>query len=121
MGIFDSIVDTVKDQIGGEDGEKGAAAGAVMGLIQGQKGGLSSLVGSLSEGGLSDKVASWVGSGDNEDVSGEEVEGALDDSTLGKIAEKLGVEKSQASGLLASVLPNIINQLTPQGKVEDDE
>ena len=121
MGIFDSIMDSVKDQVGGEGAEKGAAAGAVMEMIKGGKGGLSGLVSSLSQGGLSGKVDSWVGTGDNEDVSGEEVEGALGASTIGKIAEQLGVDKSQASGLLASVLPKIIDQLTPQGKVADGE
>lgn len=62
-----------------------------------------------------------MGNGDNEDVSGAEVEGALGASTIGKIAEQIGVDKGQASALLASVLPRIIDQLTPHGKVADEE
>ena len=116
MGLFENLMDTVKQQIGGDEQEQNTAS-QLMGAIQGQ-GGLSSLIGSLSEGGLAGKVSSWVGTGTNQEVSGGEIKDAMDDNLLGSIAEKLGVDKDQASGLVASVLPKLIDQLTPGGKVE---
>ncbi len=39
-------------------------------------------------------------------------------STVSGVASSLGVDASQASASLASMLPELINHLTPNGKIE---
>ena len=41
-------------------------------------------------------------------------------SGLGNLAAQLGTSHGDASSMLARVLPEIVNQLTPQGRVPDN-
>jgi uncharacterized protein YidB (DUF937 family) len=91
---------------------------SVIGLIN-QHGGLGGLVEKLKSGGLADAVSSWVSTGQNQPVSGDELNSAVGPEAIGKIAEKLGVPKEQATALLAQYLPLVIDKLTPKGRVEE--
>ena len=93
-----------------------ALLGAALGLLQ-QHGGLPALLEKLSASGLSQQVQSWVGTGANLPVSGEQLHQALGSGTIGAIASQLGLSPQQASGSLAQLLPEVINHLTPAGQV----
>ncbi len=138
MGLFDvALGDAVGGLMGGAGGanaqsmlggllgklggSKGASNSAmlatVMALVQ-QQGGVSGLVAKFQSGGLSDVVASWVGIGANAPISATQVQDVLGHAAVTDVASTLGVDASQASASIASVLPELINQLTPNGKVE---
>lgn len=80
-----------------------------------QVGGLSGLIQRFQEGGLSEIVNSWISTGQNLPISAEQIQRVLGSSTVQNIAAQLGVSSDQASGQLAEFLPQIINQLTPNG------
>ena len=80
-------------------------------------GGLEGIIRSFQQGGLGDVVNSWVANGRNLPVSGEQVGNVLGGSALHDLAAQLGVSPQQASGSLASVLPQLIDQLTPNGQL----
>ena len=82
-------------------------------------GGISSLLGSLESGGLGDAVSSWLGSGDNASVAPEQLQSALGDDTITKFAEKAGVSGGEASSLLANILPQVVDKLSPDGNLPD--
>jgi uncharacterized protein YidB (DUF937 family) len=65
--------------------------------------------------GLGDKVQSWIGTGDNEPLSADEVKEALDPSQLQAIADKAGVDVDTAAADVAETLPQLVNKLTPDG------
>jgi uncharacterized protein YidB (DUF937 family) len=50
-------------------------------------------------------------------VSGEQIESVLGGPLLHDLAAQLGVSPQQASGSLADVLPQLIDQMTPNGEV----
>jgi uncharacterized protein YidB (DUF937 family) len=126
-----SPFDQIKEQLGGIlAAETAGAAGAqapahdshamlesVLALIA-QQGGLGGLVDKLKAGGLGDAAASWVGTGENKDVSPNQLGSAVGSEVVGQIASKLGLSNEQAVQLLAKYLPLVINQLTPNGKIE---
>jgi uncharacterized protein YidB (DUF937 family) len=128
MGLLDEL----KSQLGGIlAAEVAGAAGAqspshdphavlesVVGLIN-QHGGLGGLVQKLESGGLADAVASWVGTGSNQPVTGDALRSAVGTAAIAQLAEKLGVPKEQATTLLAQYLPMVIDRLTPNGRVEE--
>ena len=58
-----------------------------------------------------------MANGQNLPVSGEQVESVLGGSALQDLAAQLGVSPQQASGSLADVLPQLIDQMTPNGEV----
>ncbi len=93
---------------------------AVMQLIN-EHGGLGALVQQLQQGGLAGAVQSWVGSGANQPVDGSQLTQALNGDALGRFAQQLGVDPQQAGGLLAKVLPGVVDHLTPAGQVGEHD
>jgi uncharacterized protein YidB (DUF937 family) len=103
-------------------GMGGAASGmilaAVMAMLQ-KQGGISAVLGKLNSSGLGAHTASWVGTGANIPVSGDELHNALGGTAISDLAAKLGIPAQQAGGVLSKVLPELVNQLTPQGALPD--
>ena len=85
----------------------------------GGSGGLSGLVGAFQKNGLGDMISGWVSNGPNPEISAAQVTDVLGQETIGQFASKAGVPTSEASSLLAGLLPAAINHLTPDGKVPD--
>jgi uncharacterized protein YidB (DUF937 family) len=105
-----------------EAGSQPVAPDALMGGILemlGQRG-LGPLLQGLKDKGLGDAVASWVGTGENQPVAPGQLEQGLGREAIEKLAARLGIPPGQASALLARYLPQIIDRLTPHGKVEDE-
>jgi uncharacterized protein YidB (DUF937 family) len=88
-------------------------------LLQ-QSGGLTGLIERFRRAGLGNQVASWVSTGENLPVSGEQVHQALGPDVLNQLAGQLGMDPAQVSHGLAQVLPNLVNQMTPDGQVPDN-
>jgi uncharacterized protein YidB (DUF937 family) len=115
MSLLDQVVGALA---GGESGGSSALLQTVLQLVNNpQTGGLEGLIRSFQQGGLGDIVNSWVANGRNLPVSGEQIEGVLGGSVLQDLAAQLGVSPQQASGTLADVLPQLIDQMTPNGEL----
>jgi uncharacterized protein YidB (DUF937 family) len=82
---------------------------------------LSGLMDKLGAGGLDDKVKSWVGKGENEPVTAEQVTAALGTEEVAAVAKDMGVPENEAASKIAKVLPTLIDKLTPDGLVPDPE
>ena len=113
---------------GGGSGGLAAGGGAsvltallpmVGGLLAG--GGLSKLLSGFQAHGLASQADSWVGTGANEPVSGEQVRQVIGDEQIAEIAQKLGVSHEQAAQAVAEVLPHVVDHVTPEGQVPSDE
>ncbi len=126
MGLLDGLAGQVLGSVlgGGAQGAQGGQGAAqliqiVMGMIQNQQGGLGGLLQQFQQAGLGEQAASWVGTGQNLPIDAGQLSAALGSGTLGNIASQLGMSPNDASGALASVLPQIIDQLTPNGQVTE--
>lgn len=100
-------------QFGGQGSSNGLLA-AAMTLVQ-QQGGLEGLLQKFQANGLGDAVQSWVGTGANASISGEQVEKVLGHDAVVNAASQAGVSPAQAKDGLASLLPELVNQFTPSG------
>lgn len=96
----------------------GAAADADVGGMGGL-GGLGGLMEKFQRGGLGDVMGSWVSSGQNLPVSGEQLGGVLGPDLMAQIAQQLGVSQHDAADQLSQVLPEAVDRLTPEGRVPD--
>ena len=106
----------------GNLGGLGPLAGALGGLLasngaQGGLGGLGGLVEKFSQAGLGDVIGSWIGKGENAAVSGEQLHAALGGDALSGIAGKLGISVAALMPLLVTMLPTLIDKLTPNGQL----
>ncbi|RBA24381.1 uncharacterized protein YidB (DUF937 family) [Herminiimonas fonticola] len=123
MGLLDQLAGQVMGSLGAQKQDpvaQGDLLGGVMGLIN-NAGGLPALLQQLQGGGLGDQVASWIGTGENQAVSGDQIMDALGADNIQQIAQQAGVEPEHASVGLAQLLPQIIDQLTPNGQVPQNE
>ena len=103
---------------GGQSGDNSALLQTVMQLVNNpQNGGLEGLLQSFQQGGLGEIVNSWVSTGQNLPISAEQIQSVLGDSSLSGLAAQLGVSPEQASGSLADMLPQLIDQMTPNGQM----
>jgi uncharacterized protein YidB (DUF937 family) len=123
MGLLDQLAGQVLGSLGSQQQDtaaQGGLMGVVMGLIN-QAGGLQGLLHKLQASGLGDQVASWISTGENQPVSGNQIADALGGDQLAQAAQQAGLAPEQASAGLAQFLPQIIDQLTPGGVVPQDD
>jgi uncharacterized protein YidB (DUF937 family) len=109
---------------GGQGGASGAGniLGALLGAIgggggQGGNSQLGGLLDMLTKSGLVEQKDSWVGTGENQQVTGAQIQQALPDETLKQVAEQAGVTADQAATQIAQALPQAVDKLTPNGEV----
>lgn len=126
MGLLDSVLGQVlgggAQKTQGGLGDLGGMAGALGGLLanNGELGGLGGLVSKFEQAGLGNVVQSWIGKGENAPVSGGQLQDALGSDVISNIAGKLGMNAATLLPLLATLLPTLIDQLTPNGKVPEE-
>ncbi len=118
MGLFDSIE-------GAFEGQAAAGQGGILGYVMGllnrpEIGGISGLMEKFSQGGMSDEVASWIGNGQNLPISGEQIQSVLGSPLVQEIAEKMGIDPSTAASSLATMLPGVVDGLTPNGQLPEN-
>lgn len=142
MGILDALIgnvlgsalggnqrqDPLGSVLGGPTGGNRAQSGnlllQVALLLLQQNGGLEGVIGRFRQGGLGRQADSWVGTGQNMNISADQLQEIFGSSTMNDLASQLGVPQEQAGSTMAQLLPELINQLTPQGQVpqnSDDE
>jgi uncharacterized protein YidB (DUF937 family) len=125
MNILNSLLDTVTNEIAGTHGASGGIdntlVNSVIGLINdSQSGGLMGLVEKMTAGGLGEQVNSWISTGQNLPVTGNQIQAILGSSVVQEMAEKMGINSNDVAGNLARLLPLVIDHLTPDGQVASD-
>jgi uncharacterized protein YidB (DUF937 family) len=80
-------------------------------------GGLSGLVNSLTNAGAGAQVNSWVGSGANQPIEPSQLGQALGQDVLAQLSAKTGLSQQQLVEGLSQVLPQLVNKLTPHGRM----
>ena len=121
MGLLDKIASIVGDNISGSTENKGLMEQALNLINNPAIGGLPGLINKFQNGGLGDIISSWVGTGANQPISADQIINAVGADRIREIAGKLGVADSQISDGLTSLLPQIIDKLTPNGKVPEGD
>lgn len=118
MDMFDAVKAGLGGMTGGGSGQSNAL-GAVLSLLNSQGGGagLNGLVQAFQSQGLGDVIASWVGTGQNLPISADQLHKALGSNQLSQFASQAGVAPDAAGATLASLLPGIIDKLTPNGQM----
>jgi uncharacterized protein YidB (DUF937 family) len=80
-------------------------------------GGLGELVNRLKQNGRGDLADSWVGTGPNKSIEHSEIDDAVGPDVLATLAEKTGLSRDEIARRLSKVLPEAVDQYTPEGKL----
>jgi uncharacterized protein YidB (DUF937 family) len=110
------------DQFGSALGQ-GKNAGVSAVLLQqvvamlSKPGALTNLTNAFQSAGLGNIVQSWVGTGQNLPISADQIGKVLGSGTVADLAKKAGIGESETTSALASLLPQVIDKVTPGGDV----
>jgi len=113
MGLVSGIA-------GGDQQQGGKMLNAVMGLIH-QMGGIGGVLDLFRQHGMGRQADSWVSTGPNEEISGEDVQNVFGSAQVGNIASQLGMSGEQASSGIAQLLPELISRFTPEGRIPENQ
>ncbi|MBT0653693.1 YidB family protein [Geomobilimonas luticola] len=119
MGLLDELVGKASSMLGGEGEQSGLVGGVMEMLANKDTGGLGGLVQSFQEKGLGGVISSWIGTGENLPVSGEQIQQVLGSDMVQNLAAKAGIAPEEVSGKLAEFLPGIIDKMTPDGTIPE--
>jgi uncharacterized protein YidB (DUF937 family) len=92
----------------------GGAAGSVI------SGGLGDLLKQFQESGHGDTANSWVSSGPNKQISPNDLASALGADQINSLASQTGMSRDDLLAGLSQHLPDVINQLTPHGRLPNE-
>ena len=107
------IGDVLKGGLGGLLG--GAAAGSVI------SGGLGDLMKQFQQGGQSETANSWVGSGANKAISPGDLANALGADQINSLTSQTGLSRDELLNGLSQYLPQVIDHLTPDGRLPTED
>jgi uncharacterized protein YidB (DUF937 family) len=93
----------------------GGAAGSVL------SGGLNDLLKQLQQAGQGDVADSWVGRGQNKQISPRALEDAIGSDTINSLAEQAGLSRVELLSGLSQQLPDMVDHLTPDGRLPTEE
>ncbi len=80
-------------------------------------GGLNELVSRFKSSGWGKPVNSWVSTGPNLPMDANDLRSVIGDETLGELSIKTGMTQEQLLLRLNAALPEVVNGLTPEGRV----
>lgn len=130
MGLLESVIGALAGGGGAQQPQGGGLSpeliNAVIAMLangsqgSGGAGGLGDLISRFQQSGLGDVVASWVGTGANQPISEDQLGGVLGNETVGDLARRAGLPQGDVLGQLSQMLPGLVDQLTPQGRVPQD-
>ena len=86
-----------------------------------QGGGLSKIMQGAQANGLSAQADSWVGTGANEPLAPSQVRAVVGEDAVQQVAQEAGISEDEAADVLAAVVPQMVNGLTPNGEVPSDQ
>jgi uncharacterized protein YidB (DUF937 family) len=120
MGLFDEIMSVAGVAGSSTEQQHAGALGAIMEYVNSpQVGGIGGLQKMFEEKGLGGVIGSWVGSGQNLPISQDQLQSVLHSGALQQVAEKAGIDPSQLTSMMTTLLPHVVDKLTPNGQVPE--
>src|SRR5690606_5059664 len=114
LGAFDTAP-------GGIPTNAGRLLPALLDQMRAYPGGIAGFLSALRQGGLGEAVSSWLGTGPNRTVTSEELRSAMGPDMLQTIISQSGEGESGVLKGLTTLLPLVIDKLSPDGVLSDEE
>lgn len=88
----------------------------VMQWVQ-RNGGMGAVLDRFRQKGYGGQMQSWVGTSDNQPIDDDAIEQVVGQQDLQQMAQQLGVPEQEVRHAFAEVMPEMVNQLTPEGQL----
>ncbi len=121
MGLLDDVLSMASGSLssgGVPPAQHATGLAAILEYVNSpQVGGVAGLQKMFQEGGLGNVISSWIGTGQNQAVSADQLQNVLHSGALQQVAQKAGIDPTQLTGMMASLLPHLVDKMTPNGEV----
>ena len=133
MGILDTVIGSL---LGGTAGGASSPMGSILSsmLGSGQQGGMTNsgaagglggdglggLLQQFQNAGLGHVAQSWVGNGPNQPVSPDQLQNVFGQGRVNDMATRAGMQPGDFLSQLSQHLPNVVNGMTPNGRLPDE-
>jgi uncharacterized protein YidB (DUF937 family) len=142
MGLLDDLLGGLTQGGAGQRGQRPASGGqgggmagivaallpVVLGMMAGRQrgggqmggamgGGLGDLLEQFQRAGFGDQARSWVGTGQNLPISPDVLTQVFGRDGVTRIASQAGLSEEEASSGLSELLPEVVDRMTPEGRV----
>ena len=118
MGLLDDVLKAAASTAPAAEGSQFSLASAALSMLSSSEGGgISGLAQQFAAKGLGHVVSSWIGTGQNLPISPEQLQSVLGSERVQAIAAKAGISPEAATTGLAQLLPQLVDNLTPNGEV----
>ena len=119
MGLLDEVL-SMAGSSGAQQTQHATALSAILSYINSpQVGGIAGLQQMFQQGGLGNIVSSWVSNGQNQPVSASQLQNVLHSGALEQAARQHGIDPTQLTSMMSTLLPHLVDKLTPNGQVPD--
>lgn len=116
------MIGKLAGQLSGGSSYNDKLIGATAKLISGADvGGLSGITQMFAQRGHADTVNSWVSTQRNRAISPNDVRDVLGQERVRAVANEAGVSEQEASQGLSNILPQLVDQMTPDAKIPDGD
>jgi len=119
MGLFDEVLSMAGAATGQQTQHAGALSAIMEYVNSPQVGGITGLQKMFEQGGLGGVFNSWVSSGQNLPISADQLQNVLHSGALQEAARKAGVDPNQLTGMMSTLLPHLVDRLTPNGEIPE--
>lgn len=135
MGLLDQVLGSLTNSQGGgsplqsilgqllsgqQSGQQGGPwGGQGGGQGGGAAGGLGGILQQLEQAGLGNVVQSWIGNGQNQPVSPQQLHSALGNDQVQDMANQAGMAPGDLLAQLSHFLPQVVDGMTPNGKLPE--
>jgi uncharacterized protein YidB (DUF937 family) len=82
-------------------------------------GGIGGILKQLQDAGLDRQIASWLGNGQNLPVTPTQIRDALGNEQVRQIAQQFGIPIDDLLRLLSQFLPGAVDQMSPNGELQE--
>lgn len=93
-------------------------SGAAGGVLSG---GLNDLLKQFQQSGQGDVASSWVGTGANKTISANDLAKVIGDDRINSLVAHTGMSRDELLAGLSQVLPQVVDHLTPAGRLPTDQ
>ena len=116
MSLLDTVISAAEQHSDVNQQQHSNLVQAAMQMF-GNHAGLSDLLNNAESQGIGSTIQSWIGTGSNQPIAPQQVQGLLGQDRLNEIASRAGIPPVIASIALSRILPVLVDKLTPQGKL----
>ncbi len=128
MGLLDQVLGGLMGGSGGASPIQGVLMnmlgggqqGGMAGGGQGMGGGLGGLLANFQQAGLGHVAESWIGNGPNQSVSPQQLQSVFGENQVQTMANQAGMPQQDFLSQLSQHLPNVVNGMTPNGRLPDE-